>query len=1781
MRCVRSTSFTGANRLSLNPIEFGQKVIHGFGRYLLSNFPIADSSLSEQLKTHIQESKSGDAFLFKGPYVRLHRSYEEGAVYSDFEKEMDLHPATKRVFPFERLHHHQEQAIRSIKQDKHTVVATSTGSGKTEGFLIPIIDHCVKARTNLPLHQEKEGIMAIIVYPMNALVNDQMKRLRPLLAGTGVTFAKYTGDTPYQTSGAQSRLVQPRKYTPEEIDDLQTGSGHVPAPYEECVSREEIRERRPNLLLTNYKMLEYLLLRPLDLKFLTESKIKFIVFDEVHTYSGTFGSEVACLIRRLKTISKETAKIICIGTSATVAPTPSEGINPVEITKKFASRIFGVPEVDINIITESHRQGTSTRKPYVPKPPADASLLLDTVLAQVSDLYLRDEIDDIPLSILESAQILTGVNETTGNTNLVKLYGLLVSNRIVHSLEDIFTTPRPVIESLNRLRTIGNRKTVDDYQLLAEVILYLVLGAIAQHDGEPLLKPKIHYFVQGLQGLWASPEPSGGWQLHLNLEKGRSETPYIVLPLNLCRTCGQHYFRVVASSDETAELSGSSTIGIKSIQVQNHNYLPTSGEEILYLTDRLVSSEEESTERFKEYYMCMFCGTLHSNKADRCLNVACNKEEEMIHLMSWPSPLKRCHACGSLTARGREVVRSGSSGDVADIMILAQTMLSNMPEEKLRKVLIFADNRQDAAFQAGWMEKRSKRFRLRHLLFQLLEERQTETIGHKDLIETLIEQGQIRGILPQTPYPKWNDDEHIRVRWFIIEEFASTFQRRSNIENLGLAEIVYHGLSMDDSPEFFKSWSEVLGVESEELVNVVRIILDNLRRRGVLSEPLLSRLWRYNDREYREGLIRVPEFYSSKVTLLKTLPSRDKKKRYVKGFMASTGRTGVQEIVAKACPDPNEKRDEFVSALFEWLIKNKLLIPTDIVQKRHGKLEKVKLPKQGYQVNLAKMGIKHSNSRTYCPVCRKSQSVPLPNSKCPEWRCRGITEQTERDEEHYDVFQYTKSEFIPMNSREHSAQVPRSEREEIEKEFKRSEGEYNVLVCTPTLELGVDIGQLEMVLMRNVPPTPANYAQRSGRAGRRHRIAVVFTYCRSVQHDRYFFNNPPAMISGQIRVPAFSLSNEPLVRKHVHSVVVSTIMTHGDESDQDILKQVFPSYIRDYFTESVAGDYNDTPQIRYLNKPPDFREFVTLINKHRTKILQRLKVTFTDQWTSEDLNVVSEQALSDILDEMPAKLAWHIQKLFKMISTYRRIISGLNRKEDEGIKLSRDEENDRRRYRNALNSFQQTSFETYSLTYLSDDGFFPGYALSRETCLAQCFEPYQEMIRPLSIALREFSPANLLYANRNVFAVQRLNFYKFSKDSAAGIDPSVMKSLAFDRGMDRVIDPRAEEMVGGEDEFVSISSFELTDVALRHVRDIDDTSDLRRIVGYAIYGMLENQHSGGKEGRINEYKIKYLRQELIRLVNLGPKENLDKRLGFPVCPRCGGTRSPFAGEPQIESFEKTHKDRCGIESILWGALHVEFTSDVIVLGPFRRKEDSINIVHALQIGAEQILDMTNSDIEGFIAIDSEGNHYAVLFDPMPGGSGFLLKTLEYWNDIVAAADDVLDSCNCETACYSCMMHFRNQQHHSHLNRHQAIECLSELRGNVEMTHDIPPAGPRTGPRKKMADSKAEEDLIDKLEKHSFPLPPEDHKIIELSNSTKLEADYYYPDKKVIVLVDGMSRRLHGGERQKKKDAMKRALARREGYQVAVITAQGIHDDAELSRFLTELAVALDRLDLSD
>lgn len=1759
--------------MSLNPVQFGTQVVDQFGRYLMTIFPIADDHMAKQVKRHLTHGVGGERYLSKGPYVFLNQPFEQGPPIDSLMDELDLHPVVKKIFPFDFLHKHQELAVRSIVEDKHTIMATSTGSGKTEGFLLPVVDHCARESGG------EEGTVALLVYPMNALVNDQLKRLRRLLAGTGITFGRYTGETP-RTGTAVNQLDTSREYTQSEQEELESNPENVPLPWEECYTQDDIRKRKPQILLTNYKQLEYLLLRDKDLELFKDSPLKFLIFDEVHTYTGILGSEVACLIRRIKNISSKGPEgITCIGTSATVAPEDRTTIDSREVTRKFGSRLFGIPQEDIEIVTEMFKTpGATPAQMYKPHPPKDPERLMNLILEEAREVQLREEVRDISDELLELGEALCGERAAEGKNNTEKLFNLLNKNRLVDSLGRIFTRPILFEEALPRIKAMG-RKHRNKREVAAEVISYLTLGAIAQMDGEPLLRPKLHYFVQGLQGLWAVYEDDKKWKIHFDFQKEQDETPYRVLPLKLCRSCGQHYFRVITTKDEEAKDYEGANVGFRKIHVEEDNYLLGPEEMELFLTDRLITyEEEEEVSKGKTYYMCKFCGSLHTKDLDTCLNESCGKGSNgMLKVMTWPAPLNACRACGAVKRGESEVVRTTKSPDVSDITILAQSMLSAMPEKTLQKLLIFADNRQDAAYQAGWMEERSKRFRLRHLLYKILEESPEDIWRFDKLSVRLLEEAQKEGILRRRAYQKMDDPEPMRVRWFLLEEFATNQQRRSSIENLGLARVYYEGLEKIDS-EFFNQWAERFGVEPEGIIDLIRTILDYYRRRSALSEPLFQREWFYTDYEVRKNWVSPHEYFKPKVLLLKSNPDK-MTKNYTYGLIAPNGRSAAQLIVQKGVNKGGEDKNEFLEELWAVLKKNRILIPAKIKYKRYNRMKEKNIPGETLQVNIDKFGVKEVSDRFFCKSCRRSQSVSLPTEECPEYGCKGKTKHLSRDEEHYDVYQYTKYKFVPLKAYEHSAQVSKDKREEIEKEFKREDGRYNCLVSTPTLELGVDIGKLEMALMRNVPPTPANYSQRSGRAGRRHRIAVVFTYCRNTPHDRYFFRNPPSMISGEIRIPSFSMQNHPLLRKHVHSATLTALRDLVNEEEMEVLKKTFPPYIWSFFGQKKTTDTGRI-EFRYLSEPPNFEKFKELIEKYKTDILERLVNTFK-YWPREDIEIVREENLKALLEDMGNQLDSHVKRLFNNVSTYRKILLKFNHKENKGYSLTEEENYDRKRFTNALNTYKKEDRNNYTLNYLSDDGFFPGYALNKEPSRAQCFEPFQELSRPTPVALREFTPANFLYANKNIFKVEKLDFYKFTHGLNVEDKEQIIQKMSYDQESEKLIDDASRATEGGENELTPIESVELNDIELKHVQTIDDRRDARRNIAFEIHGLLLNRHAGGKNGKINQLNLRYLKKETIRLVNLGPKSRIksNKGPGFPICSKCGEVRSPFASQAEIENFNEKHKEICNVIGISWSALHAEHDSDTLMIGAYREKTEAVNIMESMQIGAKNVLDMGNMDLEGFTAIDDEDNHWAVLFDPLPGGSGFLPQFLEYWQNIIEASIEVLNRCNCQISCYSCLRHFRNQQFHETLDRHKSIELLEDLIGSVEITEDIPPVPLQRRGEIKDTDSVSEEDFINILNSKGYPQPTEDHVPIDLGNGTVIEADFAFLDKNIIIFIDGLSYGLHGNPATRKKDRINRAKAEMQGYKVLEISAQGLNDHSMLSQFLNKLAIYLEREDL--
>ena len=1790
--------------MSLNPVQFGKAVIDQFGRYLLTTFPIADADMAAQVKDALRHRTDGLPLLYRGPYVYLNQPFEQGpgieALIAD--QALGLHPALKGVFRYDSLHKHQELAMRSIKAGRHTILATGTGSGKTEGFLLPILDHCLHLRDRAPSSAttgEGSGVTAVLVYPMNALVNDQLDRLRRLLAGTRITFARYTGETPDKAGDDLNQLASPRAYTAQELQDDVDGIAPLPIPWEECYDRESILARKPRLLLTNYFQLEYLLLRDRDLGLFRNAPLRFLVFDEVHTYTGELGSEVACLIRRLRDVSgKSPAEVICIGTSATVVDSPQDSsaqnpaprndtaINAETATRQFAHRLFGVPADSIEFVTEHYQSVTVPADSYLPPPPPDMPRLLADILRAAERVHLRDEIGELPLELVEATARLCGssaetVSDLHASTNQ-RLSDLLRRNRIIYLLGDIFTRPITWDEALPRFRALPDRAAVDDEALIAEMLAYLTLGALAEVDGEPLLRPKLHYFIQGLQGLYLTFEDNGAKRIHFDPDTAQEQSESLVLPLQLCRSCGQHFVRLAASEEFAGQVADRSG-GYELTQIPDRFSEPEEG--LIYLTDTLHTLDEALSELSGErLHLCRSCGTLHRDNLGQCLNPKCGQHNTLFALIAYRGQLTSCPACGAVS-RGKSrtpAIRETVSSEVADIMVLTQSMLSAMEEPPLRKTIIFADNRQDVAFQAGWMEERSKRFRLRHLLYRLLHESSSPVvdggeglgsgriIGFDHLVDDLLAQAQAEQIVPSS---EWDDDnERTRVRWFLLEEFASTSQRRNNLEQLGLARVDYHGLDLAADPAFFEQWAARFGIESADVVAIVHLLLDYYRRRGLLSDSLLARYWSYQDIEYRKGLIATADYYRPKALVFE----KGENSPFAVSWRAGNGRSGAQTIVEKNIVRGKPDRDRFLEDLWTWLKQRDFLVPIELVQRRYGKIQPIGLGGETLHVNVEKAGFSETTTRFVCDRCQRAQPVMTTIGNCPEYNCKGTLHETGRDEEHYDVVQYTRLSFVPLLAQEHSAQVPKARRQWIEREFKKEGGAVNTIVATPTLELGVDIGRLEMALMRNVPPTPANYAQRAGRAGRRHRIAAVFTYCRGQHHDRYFFNDPPEMIAGAIRVPAFSMQNEPLIRKHVHSTVLTALRELTPSTEKPILEATFPTFIAAYFGQPFV-DASGAERVRYLDAPRRFPEFGDLIQRHRSSLVARLNSIFTRNWPTDAAYAVAPEQLGQYLDEMTARLQQHTDRLFRQVQLYNKLLRDLRDREDSGVSLTDEERRRRRQFETARHALEQQSLNNYSLSYLANDGFFPGYALARESVLATSLDPLLEVSRPAATALRELTPANQVYANKNVFAVQTLNFYKLKALDANFAADQLIRRLRFDPDLERVYEPASAGIatVGGADE--EILSLQLIDVELSHMQKIDDRQDTRRKVAFDIYGMLLGSHAGGHQGHINELTYRFLQKAAVRLVNIGPTrpgQASPKGRGFPICPQSGEMRSPFASVEEIAKFRQTHLEQFKTE-IIWAALHVDIPSDVLIVGPFAELPDAVNVAEALRIGARMVLDMGESEIDAFVMSESTGQ-YVALYDPLPGGSGFLPQILRYWPTVCQRAVEVLGSCHCKVACYNCLLHFRNQQWHGHLDRFAAIALLEQLTADPVQEHDIPAVLVKDEHAAYHTDSEAEDQFVKILEQRNFPLPPRSQYRVELSGGSFTVADYAYPDETVLIFIDGMSKTLHGDPNQRRKDKLQRAKAKMLGYRVVEITAEALKDDVSLALALDELAVYLGR-----
>lgn len=1631
----------------MQPIEIVERVKASYKNYIKTAFPFADQSLQAQMGELIEQAD----LLWRGPYLSLQRPYTRSEkTLAEQKDKLGLHPklllrggyvdetGTRHpCFGEWQLYTHQQQAIENILAGQNTIICSGTGSGKTEAFFLPILNYCLK--------NPSPGIKALIVYPMNALANDQYDRFARYLAGTGVTFARYTGDTPEDEQEAKNNNKELR---PENLCE------------EAIWYRRDIRTKSklPDILMTNYAMLEYLLIRKLD-RVLFDHRLQFLVLDEVHTYHGARGIEVGCLIRRLKEhINKLDGRLICIGTSATVKGGTSEPV------ARFATELFGETFKLNCIVTEQYLPFTPLDNPYLPPTPAIA-------LEDLQNLKNLSEFESVRsfcakfIAPEERVETAWRSATSTGRVSLEEFLGFVLStNLLFRAIEECLTEPRSLDEVTQFLQTgnlpgaeqhhattngrkqRGIREGVDESFLRREVEAYLLLGSRAKLNGQPLIRPKVHIFWRGLQGFYRCTNPACG-KLYLEFIDSCPVCHARCLPIEVCRNCGQDYFRAYPEADEVEAPWLEAKNRKKSRKIQEtplsfllvdepllndtpiHFIFTDSLHNVVESTeDEMDVDEDDTPVNHPTALYCCNCGKLHLDEKCECdckkQNGVRQPESRLHRAITHFDKMHKCLACAGVYGGGMEIVTPVRSGTMVSINILVEGIFQNLTPEQ-RRLLIFCDNRQDTAFQAAYLDHKHAQFIGRQLIYQALADVQTGKNGIASLekLQDLIYQYRIRNeifcpkrlrdtegglsyVLRKPENPDEVDLEYRDIQLSLLAEIAKPGSRRISLEGLGLLGVEYFNAdqALLDITSENEEFARRNGFAAETFGHLLAAILDEIRWKRAFSHPMLLEPLNGNDTIL--GRASLPVGFRTYKHNTRGMPYR------IYGYLSQSGReTLLLNFISKIVGKENAERVLTNSVVF--LQRQGFIIETEIGNARQSQ--------RAEMVNHQRVMLAIPKELFRCKSCHNVTTHNI-GGICPHWRCIGTLEPfTPEAAENYYVHTYMHKNPFRMISKEHSAQLSGTRRRQIELEFKSRK--TDVLVCTPTMELGVDIGDLPSVFMRNVPPGPANYAQRSGRAGRKERISLINAFALDRAHDTYFFDRPSEMISGAIEPPDFSVENERILRRQINSLVLekldfdfhSTLGEHYPEQGgnfeileiereisekrESIIAAVLQAFCKD------REDKSKRDRLAWLNRENVERmvdEFYTQLIKAFEPWLRERQVLHDE---IEQL-IAERKKLSLRHPKQAAKLAEREKFLYELLAEIDR---------------------------------------EYPLSYLSDQGFLPSYAFPADSVrLIAKDEVRRPVFRSMEMALREYVPANTIYMDGRKYQAIGLDFHRSLKPA---LDQIYRKCdhcdfVTFDEA--EIYCQFCRGDLQEAHSFIIPSAF----VAERAAA-IGSDEEYRQRAFYHINTYLLSRADEGTSRPLAGLSLLYHRRGDIFVVNSGLLEEAGK--GFLLCQHCGYWHNPKNKKP-FEEHKLLHNrtQPCGGNA---GRFHLghRFQTEVLVLQlesvPEFSDDFYTSLKSALVEAATSVVQAEAGEIRGFTQLindQDDERRNIILYDNVPGGAGYVRKAAEKILEILSAARAILDACQCEKSCYKCLRSYENQFEHKLLDKKLIQPCLDDL-----------------------------------------------------------------------------------------------------------------------------------------
>lgn len=1118
--------------VEVDPIALQEDLQSRINRYLLTALPI--SHRFPNLRESALEKLSEDGALIKGPYLETLPDFPKGRSLKDLVEEGVLHEAFSDLKPsvYSRpLHEHQEKAVQKIvTEDKNIVVATGTGSGKTECFMFPMLDALLKANI-----AGQPGVRAILVYPLNALANDQLySRLVPVIAGElarhGITIGRFTG----QTSSRDSRDTIERDLLDSPNSQMRALFGKkIPANW--LLSRDQMLDTPPHILVTNYAMLEHLLLLPRNAGLFANADLKFIVLDEVHVYSGAQATEVALLLRKLKNRYAPNKDVRSIGTSASLGK--SEEAKRKVLS--FAGRLFGTKFSEVVTSARLHHHRLRSTTPTVRKTAAEWIGLHDS-LAGVRGL---EESKQLKPWLEAVRELGIDVMEPEGDETLQHyLCRYLSDDETIHQTAEYLSKHemRPLSEVATDLFP---GEQLDSAQQALKGLVALAAYAREDRNAFPLLPARYHLLTRGIeeatiriQNKNDNPEQATDLRFQREFKDHKTGSPrYRLLT---CRKCGELYF-------EGFELGG--ILSPERVSKFSHRTVLWCNPKVgTVLPGDLDDQDADDASRPDEVFIHLTTGKIKIQLSDQddpsewmfTHRAKMSAQTTNGGASTPPTFVLTCHSCGSRDSS--EIITGFHPGDQALASTICEVLYSHLPtvqdpvtRNRLpgngRNLLVFSDNRQDAAFFAPNFQRTHEDILVkREVIAHLREEEGSDTLNN--IAARLAEKQILKyGLTDENgvnPKPGEIDEFEKIIRGRLFREFAAPGGSRQSLEDLGLVEIDYTGIPYGEI-------AEGLGLTEELGRGLIRWVIDSMRINRAIDMPkgltqVSDFIWgAYNqtDRSYvLEG-----DHPDARFKLISRRPTGQTDfylNRYVEVFRDKLKLPDWESLIGK---------------IWEYLVDEELGILRPIVEGERAMV-----------VNHRRISARlrdQSKPVHQCNKCGKVTSYSVANI-CTQWRCDGTvvpldaaTWMKAMEGNHYH-FLYSGGQCFPSALiREHTAAITSDLREEIEKAFKARR--LNILSSSTTMEVGIDLGDLEGVFLRNTPPDISNYQQRAGRAGRRAQAApVAITYARNRRYDQDVFDHAADFLNRNPKTPSVHLANPRLFQRHQFSILVSHYLAY-------------------------------------------------------------------------------------------------------------------------------------------------------------------------------------------------------------------------------------------------------------------------------------------------------------------------------------------------------------------------------------------------------------------------------------------------------------------------------------------------------------------------------------------------------------------------------------------------------------------------------------------------------------